>query len=413
MPKTTYKYTTTDKMIWVATWLYLVSFNVFYASSMSGPLMMLISLFVLVNSNFKMEIFHYHLMTLQWCLYVFATSFWAINGRYSIKVGITILQALISIYIFYEYYRKLPDIRILLRIVMWSGYFIVFYTYFFYGITNILDSESSERLQNEFSNVNTIAMVTSTAMILHFYFVFFEKTSRWQMIAMYIPSVMVIGATQSRKAIVLLLFGIGLLYYFKTTVGKRKDNLLPFLKLLGFVAVIVIILFALVESGLFAGLASRMEGLIATITGEGDADSSAAVRKMYRKIGWIQFSRTPILGVGMNNTVILASRALSKGTYLHCNYAELAAGGGTIGLISYYSIFLYVVYHEAKYIKVDSSAVLMLVWVTMRFVTDWGAVSYYGKITFFYAMVFYLHVSLMKRKYPEISKRRRRGGLWG
>ena len=105
----------------------------------------------------------------------------------------------------------------------------------------------------------------------------------------------------------------------------------------------------------------------------------------------------------MDNARILANIAMGKSAYLHCNYAELAADGGVLGLISYYIIYIYLLYKEMKYVKYDNSAVLVIVLVLVRLLTDWGAVSYYTKSTYFYIMIYYLHVNTMRKKYPRIK----------
>ena len=393
-------YNNTDKLIIALTWFYLVAFNLFSMSGLATPLMFGITILVLVNINFKMEIFTFHLITMQFCLFCYLSAFWAMNGRLSIYVGSAIFQTLISLWIFYAYYQKLPDVRILFKIVQWSGYFILLYAYFYYGVENIVATEEGERLQSEFVNVNILGTLAATVIVIHGYFYLFEKRSAD--VLMMIPAVFIIGATQSRKALIIAVFGIMALYTVKQ-MRKNKNNLIPFAKMVFFFFVFVAALILISKTGLFAGITGRMEGLIASMTGEGDADSSALVRKFYRQIGWIQFSRTPLAGIGMDNARILANIAMGKSAYLHCNYAELAADGGVLGLISYYIIYIYLLYKEMKYVKYDNSAVLVIVLVLVRLLTDWGAVSYYTKSTYFYIMIYYLHVNSMRKKYPRIK----------
>ena len=125
-----------------------------------------------------------------------------------------------------------------------------------------------------------------------------------------------------------------------------------------------------------------------------------------RQIGWIQFSRTPLLGVGMGCARILTEKAMDIDSYLHCNYAELAADGGAVGLISYYSIFIYALIKEFKYFRVDDMASLIITLIFIRLTTDWGAVSYYKKTTYFYVMIYYLHILYCQQKYKHVKKAR-------
>ena len=179
--------------------------------------------------------------------------------------------------------------------------------------------------------------------------------------------------------------------------------MLPIIKFLAAGVVIAILVESLAHTGLFSGASERVQGLIASITGEGEVDSSTSLREYYRQVGWDQFLKTPIAGIGINNSSVLLSMVGSDHiTYLHCNYAELAACGGLLGLISYYSIHIYLMVNELKYIKIDKSAIFFVIWLFLMLTTDWGAVSYYTKRNLFNLMVFFLHIQQMRQRHPHI-----------
>jgi len=139
-----------------------------------------------------------------------------------------------------------------------------------------------------------------------------------------------------------------------------------------------------------------MDGLIASFTGEGHIDSSSALRAYYRFLGFAQLEESPFLGIGMGNARILALSATGHDCYLHCNYAELAANGGIIGLILYYWIYIPILRKEWKVRKLDYCAPLILFIVFIRLVMDYGAVTYYGKTTYFLLMVALLHINKLR-----------------
>ena len=193
-----------------------------------------------------------------------------------------------------------------------------------------------------------------------------------------------------------------MLYYLHSRRGP-KNNALPLLKFMIAAVVILGLVVTLSHTGMFSGAYERMMGMVASWTGEGEVDASTSLRAFYRQVGWDQFLQTPLLGVGIDNSPILLSRVSAHYTYLHCNYAELAACGGLVGLISYYSIHTYILYNELKYIKIDASAVLFFVWITAILLTDWGTVSYYSKRTYFNFMIFFLHIQQMRQRHPHIK----------
>ena len=152
---------------------------------------------------------------------------------------------------------------------------------------------------------------------------------------MTIPAILLVTSTQSRKAIVIMVLGVTMLYVLKNT-KNIKINLLPIIRILAIILMIIAILIIAAQSDMFSGATQRMNGLIATITGEGKADYSASIRQVMRELGWQQLRQTPYFGIGMGNARLLVVENLGQDCYLHCNYAELAADGGLVGLASYY-----------------------------------------------------------------------------
>ena len=67
-------------------------------------------------------------------------------------------------------------------------------------------------------------------------------------------------------------------------------------------------------------------------------------------IGWDLFYQSPITGVGVNNPSVLTYFLYGKENYyLHNNYIELLAGTGIIGLLAYYSMYVYIAYNLIRY----------------------------------------------------------------
>lgn len=397
MAQRTNIYTNNDKFVWLITGGYFVS--IFHNFGLTNSaLMMIFALLFLVSTNYHFELKPFHLFILQFCLFCYATAFWAMGYAYAIDKGNTIFFIWIVMSIFYCYYQKLPKCGtdILFTITLYSMYIVILYSVFFIGVGRLASmDEESGRLIGGF-NANTMGMLASSAILINFYY-FMEKKHR-KMMFMAIPAIYLIAASQSRKAIFMLVAGVLLLYFIRNMRGK-KDNLIPVLRFFFFLGIVITIFFFLSKASMFTGTMNRLEGFIASITGEGDVDSSTSKREFMREIGWIQFSRTPLLGIGMGCARILSMKAMDSDGYLHCNYAELAADGGLIGLISYYSIYLYVLFKEIKYFKLDKMSALIITLVIVRLITDWGMVSYYNKETYFLLMIYFLHISYCKRLY--------------
>lgn len=91
---------------------------------------------------------------------------------------------------------------------------------------------------------------------------------------------------------------------------------------------------------------------------------------------------------------------------MHNNYIELLAGTGVIGLLAYYSMYLYVAYNLIRYRDIHSNEYIMvLILFLSQIVMDMGMVSYESKSTYFYMMLFYLEVQLLrKERKHEVQK---------
>lgn len=104
----------------------------------------------------------------------------------------------------------------------------------------------------------------------------------------------------------------------------------------------------------------RIENAINTVLGLDVSDTSALGRDYYKAIAFLMFIQKPLYGFGVDGFVcFLRDNPLIMGRYLapvysHCNYAELAADFGILGLIVWYLPVLTVLCRVAKYRKKGS-----------------------------------------------------------
>ena len=391
-----------DQLLAFLTFLFVVSNYLLGANAYGGLVLLGITLLFLVLSNFKFQFEPFHLFVLQFILYCYATSMWAYNYRTALTMANTLMELLICLSVMYWHFKRFRDVTQLMNIMMWAGYVVVIYSYFYYGVTNVaVTGEDNERLGNTFNNINTLSMLAATVVVINFFFFFFRKAS-WLMMVLVLIAVVFVFRSESRKSLFIVAFGVLFLYFLKYMRAKKR-SLAPFLKFFGFFVLFVAILFALSKTALFEGAANRFMGMVSWFTGEGEVDASTELRMELRDVGWEQFRKTPWLGIGMNCSQYLASMNIGERMYLHDNYAEMACNGGIFGLISYYCIFGYLFLQERKYLKVDDMANLVFTLIVIRFITDMGAVSYFTKVTYLQLMIYFLHLESCKIKYPQIK----------
>lgn len=362
----------------------------------SGALIMIFIIFVIIIvhgaskgfGNLNIGLFSGYIAL--FTLFSFASSFWAINADYAIEKTITLFSILICFSILYMIYYD-ANVERLIKMIMYGGLIVAYYSIFFYGLSNIQDTLSSEsRLDTVFANVNVIGSVCGISVILSLYY--YRKNKNRLLLLLSIPAVIVVAGTGSKKALILLIVGLVYVQFLHSSKQGSQKNL----KIIGALISLSLIILTLVKSGIFSGTIMRMDGLIASFTGEGEVDTSTALRSLYRALGYAQFLETPILGIGMGNARILTYNVTGHDCYLHDNFAEMAANGGIVGFILYYWIYYYILKKEYKYRKIDSLSSIIIFIVIINLVMDYGGVSYYNKGTYFLLMVEMLHINKLK-----------------
>lgn len=365
--------------------------------TMGGYVMLCITFivffFVLFKNNVRNIICFekFHKGVFLFGLYCMVTSLWAIDYEASLTKSFTIFEILICMSVLYTYYIYDDNIDNLLLTIVWSGAVISIYSLYYYGYTFIVNTALlGERLESDFANINAVAMKCAMAIVVALYFFLYKK--KMYPLAISAVSIIIIAASGSRKAFVMLVIGVVMLFMLKSSSKNMMKTMIKG-------AVLCLILFISIKMlqnvPLFSTINERMEGLVALVTGEGVVDSSSDKRALYIKEGIEQWYKTPILGLGIANSYLFNSSQ----TYTHNNYVELLSCGGIAGFLFFYSIYFYLIRNIWKYRSLDKTrAMLMLLITGITLVTDYGSVSYYSKGTYFTLMVMFLYVRVLKGK---------------
>ena len=338
--------------------------------------------------RFKVEPFHY--FVLLFSLFCFFSSVWAQYPSRAIEKGNTILQLLICFSIVYMYYSHFSSVDRLLKATVWAGTFLSIYTILTNGIGTIIYTLSvGARMESEFTNINSLSGISSTAVILAMYF-FLSKEKMY--VFTIIPNIVIVAASGSRKSLVLAILGIAMVIFDK---NKSKNFLKSLLKIVFWGIVAILVAKVILEMPMFSMINERMQGLFAALTHRSGADSSALKRTIMIRVGLEQFMRTPIFGVGINNSgpVVLANVMNGEyiNAYLHNNFVELLACGGIVGFVIYYSMYYYSFKVLWKNRNNESKKTnIYLILLVCFLVLDYGQVTYYSKYTYYFIMIFFL-----------------------
>lgn len=338
----------------------------------------------------------YVFLNVVFIFYVFLTALWAKSPDSTITMTRTLIRTFLCAYIVYLYFVKEEDVSRLLRILMWAGYIVAIYALMFYGVDELMKagSDSSLRVDNEFANVNSIAISCALSVMIQAN-EFLEKRNRWTCFFL-IPVFIVIGATQSRKALLFLIVGVFSAFIVKnqneSTIKKVAKTILGCI-------IAFILVYCLLQLEIFSGIKERMEELLNSFSGKGEVDHSALIREQMIEAGWREFIEHPIGGIGISNSYFITLQYFGRKTYLHNNFVELLSCGGIFAFVFYYAMYAYLFYNLWKYRKADKKqAMFFAIWLLIMLALDYGNVSYYSKDQNYYLMIHFVNVENLKRK---------------
>lgn len=183
----------------------------------------------------------------------------------------------------------------------------------------------------------------------------------------------VIFISGSRGALVELT--IFIIIYALMNMKKRKFyKYIPVF--LSFVVVSILILYNIPY--LYDKFVIRIFDMINTIIYNTATDGSTYSRSLMKQIAYAIFKTHPIFGAGLDGVeVYLMNYPIQFGrnfrsVYSHCNYTELAANFGTIGLFIWYFPILVIIRKIFKIIKQEKNyKILLAIFIAILFIDNY------------------------------------------
>lgn len=320
-------------------------------------------------------------------LYSFFTCFWAIDPNYAFAKSKTIFILWIFSTMIYCFFSKKDYIKIIPNALLIAGVSLSIYILAYYGVREYFTLISmGERVGTDINNVNAIGLQTGITVIICFYEAM-QKGKKYLYFIAVIPFIVSMG-TGSRKALVLIVIGMLLLYLLQIQKGKRIKKIIQFM-IISFVIIFVL------QMPIFQNVMMyRIDSLINLVTGNGKVDHSALERKAMVDIGWNQFLKKPLLGIGMDNAKYVVREHLGRFVYMHNNFVELLVNGGIIGFLLYYSMYVYIFIKQIPFLKAkDDIVILSFIILFLQVIMDYGVVSYYTKTTYVYLIFGFLSIN--------------------
>ena len=350
------------------------------------------------NGKIYVEFTFMHMWMIVFICFCYISSIWALQSDLAVIKGNSIVKNCICIILIYFHCHKTQNIRHLLKIIMYGGYAVIMLSIGFWGVDFLYSIiTSSNRLPSSFLNQNKLGMLVAFTLLINVYFVAYYK-QEMKVIPLAIISLFVLAAAGSRKSVIELILGTLILCAIKNYNGRKR--LKSFIKIIGRMIVLVVIFVILSMLPVFDFVNTRLENVWHQITGEGYTDFSVRSRSQLNSIGWKLFKENPILGIGIDCARIPVTDITGRDWYLHNNYIELLADGGIIGCFLYYFIFGVMLLRFLRYCRYrDAEFDLCLTLMLVHLVLNLAYVSYYGRETYFYIMLFFLETEILRKKY--------------
>ncbi len=307
---------------------------------------------------------------------------------------VVILAGVSMIVIMGNYFIEENSPEIILLTILLSGLVLSFYVVISYGgLSAFYDiaSKGEDRLGSEIKNVNSIGMSCAYSSVILCYYAIYKK-QRLCWIIMILPTIVLLS-TASRKAILMLLLGCFLLVILRPGQERGYGK---YLKIIIGLIILICIVYAVLQLPLLSNVSERLEMAFSTLTGDvRHADGSSITRKRMIEVGLEQFTKTPFIGIGLNNSSILNFNQLRFAAYSHNDYVDLLVNGGAIGFGLYYgTIFILLRRHIVK-IKhnIDDVCKISFVLMIMLLFANMAAVTYYGGLTTYVLILLWVVVA--------------------
>ena len=387
-----------DRILWFLTAALMISFVVLERYTWCsyvyiGILAASVAVFLLQNGihiGFSFEKFH--LFTSLFALYCLISMIWAPDRGLTMTIFKSILKSLITMWFFYLHYQKKTDVRELINIIFIAGAVIAAYAIYRYGFQRIWKVLTvGKRLKNNFTNRNTIGVMSAITLVIAFSRLINKKPSWFLLLAL--PCIPMAIATGSKKTSAILAVGFIMLVLIRV-IRKSPDRRKTFIRIICVLIMTVVIGYIIVSLPIMKSLVKPVTHLLNYFTGDGKSDKSTTRRMNYIDLGYEQFLKTPLWGIGVGNSPLI----IGADTYLHANYIELLACGGIIGFLVYYAPYIYLIKKSIELRRIEQNeSDLCFVLIILVLVTDIGQVTYYSKETYFYLMMFFLHIKNLQR----------------
>lgn len=298
------------------------------------------------------------------------SALWATNPQTSLKVISRLIQSLVITFSMSQNYATRSGLFRCVRMFSWAGTCVGVYmlanTPFTTWFSGFFGSASTSL------NPNTVGMIFTLCLMVSFYFAFYCEEKRYYVVS--VLQLFIIILTSSRKSLLASVMGLIMMSLMKV---KRRNFIPRLFIVFGTVMAMYYLIMSVPE--LYRAIGIRFESMTGYLMGEG-GDYSLSLRQTFIENATDMFFERPLFGYGINNFTVQIGRRINVWTYAHNNYYEILADLGIVGFAAFYGYYFYLLATLFKtWRKTNSSfAKMMLTWLVVIMICEYGLVSYYS-----------------------------------
>lgn len=299
-----------------------------------------------------------------------ASVLWAAYPDNSMRVISRMIQSTVITFCLAQNYATRKGLLRCIRIFAWAGTVMALYMLANTPVGKWFDGFFGSSATHQ--NTNTLGMLFTLCVIVSFYFAFYCKEKRYYAITML--QLFVIILTSSRKSLLASVVGLAMMAMLKV---QRRNVVFRVFTIFGFVLAVYYLIMSVPE--LYSAIGVRMESMTEHLMGDG-GDFSISLRRLFIDNAKDMFYEKPLLGYGINNFVALIYRRIGISSYAHNNYYEILADLGIVGFIVFYGYYIFLLLTLLKIWRNRNGSLvkMMLVWLTVIMICEYGMISYYS-----------------------------------
>lgn len=231
------------------------------------------------------------------------------------------------------------------------------------------------------SNPNIVGLILGIFSYITLFEIIAEKKRKYIIILFFQYIFMFL--TGSKKALISIILGLILL-----PLLEKKKHLGTFLAVM---SVLSILLYGIFNVEIMYNLIGhRVERTFSFLTQNNMQDNSTSLRIFYTSLGWNYWLQSPLFGHGF----FAFNYKLGIGTYTHNNYIEILVSHGLLGLLVYYSMYIYLLVKTYSLRSKEKYAPLFFLILISAMIQDFGIVSYYDFILYYiWIMIIIIYTS--------------------